>query len=337
MNVAPYPSTPVSRNLLKARKNFAPHFRRAPRRPAVFEPVFQAFLAFLSRAQGLVPSTLAIIRLHVSAFLEHVSRTGCTQWKDLRISHVDGFTRQYVVRFKRRYRATVLYALRKFFRYLYSRGLTERPLETAMLGVRLFAHERLPRYLKPDEVKRLLLAIDRTLPTGRRDYAAITLLLATGLRAGEFIRLTLDDIDWRSRFLRVRRSKTGASREVPIPLFAFRVLVDYVRHDRPGDNPSRALFFSYSHSGKPSSSSLPLTHSTLRLRTARYLKKAGLSLRSSVHGLRHTYAQSLVEQGMGYPELQSLLGHSTLRATGIYARINMKALREVAENYAEAL
>lgn len=337
MNAAPYPSTPVSRNLLKARKHFAPHFRRAPRRPAVFEPVFQEFLAFLSRAQGLVPSTLAIIQLHASAFLEHLSRAGCTRWKDLRISHVDGFTRQYVVRFKRRYRANVLYALRKLLRYLYWRGLTERPLETAMLRVRLFAHERLPRYLKPVEVERLLLAIDRKLPTGRRDYAAITLLLGTGLRAGECLRLMLEDIDWRSRFLRVRRSKSGRPREVPIPDVAFRVLVDYVRHDRPKGNPSRALFFGYAHSGRPSQASLPLTHSTLRLRTARYLKKAGLSLRSSVHGLRHTYAQSLVEQGMGYPDLQSLLGHSTLRATGIYARVNMKALREVADNYAEEL
>jgi site-specific recombinase XerD len=40
---------------------------------------------------------------------------------------------------------------------------------------------------------------------------------------------------------------------------------------------------------------------------------------------------------MGYPELQALLGHATLRATGIYARVNMKALREVADNYAETL
>jgi site-specific recombinase XerD len=337
MNAVPYPSTTVSRKLLAARKNFAPHFRRAPRRPAVFEAVYQAFLDFLSRAQGLVPSTIATLRLHVSAFLEHLGRAGCTRWQDLEIGHVDHFTRQYVVRFKRRYRATVLYALRRFLRYLYSRGLTERPLETAMLRVRLFAHERLPRYLGAEEVKRLLSVIDRDLPTGRRDYAAITLLLGTGLRAGEFLRLTLDDIDWRSRVLRVRRSKTGAPRQIPIPGAAFQVLVDYVRQDRPKENPHRALFFGYIHSGKPSATSLPLTHTTLRFRTAKYLKQAGLSLRSTIHGLRHTYAQHLVEQGMGYPELQSLLGHSTLRATGIYARVNLKALREVADNYAEML
>ena len=119
-----------------------------------------------------------------------------------------------------------------------------------MLRVRLFAHERLPRYLKPGEVKRLLLAIDRKLPTGRRDYVTITLLLGTGLRAGEFIRLTLDDIDWRSRFLRVQRSKTGRPREVPIPDVAFRVLVD-VRHDRPKDNPSRALSSATRTAGGP--------------------------------------------------------------------------------------
>ncbi|HEV3028635.1 MAG TPA: tyrosine-type recombinase/integrase [Planctomycetota bacterium] len=337
MNASPHRTTPVSRKLFAARKNFAPHFRRAPVRPAAFEPVFQSFLAFVARAQGLSGSTLGVMRLHVGAFLEHLWRLGLGRLADLRIAHVDRFTRDYLIRFRRRYRATVLYAIRKFLRYLYSTAVTERPLETAMLGVRLFAHERLPRYLKSDEVTRLLKAIDRTTWAGRRDYAAVVLLLGTGLRAGEFVRLTLDDIDWRSRTLHVRRSKTGPPREIPIPEGAFRVLIDYLRRDRPQGHPGRALFFGYPHSGKPFPSAPPLSHNTLRIRIARYLRQAGLTLRSSVHGLRHTYAQHLAEQGIGYPDLQSLLGHATLRATGIYARINLKDLREVADNYAEDL
>jgi len=68
-----------------------------------------------------------------------------------------------------------------------------------------------------------------------------------------------------------------------------------------------------------------------------YLGRAGLKLRSSVHGLRHTFAQHLVEQGMGYPTLQALMGQRSLTALGIYARINMKALKEVTDNYAETL
>lgn len=229
MNAVPYPSTPSSRCLLRAQKNFAPHFRRAPRRPAVFEPVFQAYLAFLARAQGLAPSTLGHHRLHASAFLEYLGRARCLVWTDLSPSHVDRFTRHYVIRFRRRYRATVLYVLRRFLRYLYFRGLISRPLDALMLMVRTFQHERLPRYLKADEIQRLLSVIDRGTPMGRRDYAAVVLLLGTGLRAGELMRLTLDDVNWRCRHLFQPRRSSEQSKSLTVFL-----LEQVLGHHGPG-------------------------------------------------------------------------------------------------------
>lgn len=337
MNFIPHRSTPTSRLQLRERKGFARHFRRTARRPACFEPVFQAYLAFLSRAHGLKEATLQHHRLHVSAFLEDLWRQGCLDWKTLGPTHVDAFTRSYIRKFSRPYSSSSLYAIRRFLGYLEFRGLIDRPLDSLMLMVRMFKYERLPRYLESGEVKRVLSAIDRSLDTGKRDYAAVTLLLGTGLRAGEFVALTLDDIDWRGHVLTVRRSKTGPSREVPIPQEPFRVLVDYVRRHRPRVAPTRHLFFSYPFSGKVTSSCPPLSVGTLQRRMRIYLRRAGLKLRSSVHGLRHSFAQHLVEQGMGYPTLQALMGQRSLTALGIYARINMKALKEVTDNYAETL
>lgn len=333
-----YPSTKLSRRLLRRRRGFPAHFRRPPRRPATFEAVFQDYLAFLCRAQGLAPSTLPPHRLHVGAFLEHLWRCRCRRWRDITPLHIDRFTRDYAGHFARRYRATVLYTLRRFLGYLHFRGLIERPLDSLTLTVRLFQHERLPRFLKPDEVRRLLAAIDRSLDTGRRDYCAVTLLLATGLRAGEFVRLTLDDIDWRERLLHVRRSKTGPGRTVPIPAGSFEILVEYVRNHRSRAARSRHLFFSYPHSGKTSAPVLPpFTVGRIGQRMRLHLRKAGLKLGGSCHGLRHTFAQHLVEQGAGYPALQALLGHRSLTAVGIYARVNMSALREVADNDADTM
>jgi site-specific recombinase XerD len=327
----------LSRLQLKERTGHARRFRRTARRPACFEPVFQAYLAFLLRAHGLKELSLQHHRLHVSAFLEELWRQGCLHWKDLGPTHIDAFTRSYIRKFSRRYAATVLYTIRRFLRYLEFRGLIDRPLDSLMLMVRMYQYERLPRYLEPAEVRRVLSVIDRTLDTGKRDYAAVTLLLGTGLRSGELCGLTLDDVSWRDRVLTVRRSKTGPGREVPIPAGPFRVLVDYVRHHRPRAASTRHLFFSYPFSGKVTSSCPPLTVYRLGHRMKTYLSHAGLKLRSSVHGLRHTFAQHLVEQGMGFPTLQALMGQRSLTALGIYARINMKALREVTDNYAEAL
>ena len=55
----------------------------------------------------------------------------------------------------------------------------------------------------------LLQAIDRTTPSGIRDYAILFLIATYGLRACDVVALTLDDVAWRARRIRIQQRKTG--------------------------------------------------------------------------------------------------------------------------------
>jgi len=295
------------------------------------DEIFEAYLSFLERAQGLSESSLERHRCYVGAFLKDLRRQGCFAWKQLTPPHVDSFTRRCCRHYQRVHLANVLGVIRKFLRYLHFRGVIERPLHSLVLTPRIFRFERLPRFLKPPEVERLFNSIDRSRALGRRTYVTAMLMVSTGLRAGELVRLTLDDVDWKGRLLRVRPGKTRSGRVVPIPEPASQTLAEYVQRDRPAGAPSRHLFWCLGKRHRP------LTVNSLSADLRRQLDKAGLSVRSACHGLRHTFAQHLLEQGIGYPALQALLGHQSLRTVGFYARVQFGQLREVADNYAEEL
>jgi len=66
------------------------------------------------------------------------------------------------------------------------------------------------------------------------DHAAIFLLIATcGLRASEIVSLTLDDVEWRARRLRIRQRKTGGVLWLPLTDEVATTLLDYLREGRP--------------------------------------------------------------------------------------------------------
>lgn len=302
-----------------------------------FETIHQDFLDFLKKVQGVSRAYVRLHRFHVARFLEVVQHQGCLRWADLTARHIDVFTRRHGRRLSRSYRANALLAVRRFIKYLHFRGLIERPLQESMLLVRTFRGERLPRFLTPDQLKRLLAAIPRSTRAGRRNYAAILLLVSTGVRAKELLGLTLDDIDWREKRARVRTAKSGGTRIVPVPDAMLRVLADYIQRDRPAGTSHRFLFVSYGRSYQWHHDPRPFSYNALSQALQSCHRQAGIPLRSCCHRLRHTYAQHLLDQGMGYPELLELLGHHSLHPVTSYARIDIRRLREVADNDAEEI
>jgi site-specific recombinase XerD len=131
-------------------------------------------------------------------------------------------------------------ALRSFFRYLLHRGAIATDLAGCVPAVPKWSLSTLPRFLPAAAVERLLKRCGRKTAVGRRNHAILLLLARLGLRAGEVVKLNLDDIDWDSGLITIH-GKGGRSAKLPLPVDVGTALAAYLRRDRPPST-SRRVF-----------------------------------------------------------------------------------------------
>ena len=107
-------------------------------------------------------------------------------------------------------------ALRVFLRYLLLRGEIDTNLAAAVPTPNQWRFSNLPKFLEPKQVETVLKSCDQSTTVGQRDYTVLLLLSRLGLRAGEVVAMTLDDVDWEVGELNVR-GKGCRQERLPIP------------------------------------------------------------------------------------------------------------------------
>ena len=189
----------------------------------------------------------------------------------------------------------------------------------------------LPKGLDREEVVRLLAATEGNRPVDVRDRAILVLLIAYGLRAGEVAGLQLDDLDWDEETLQVRRPKPGRTHHYPLSRGVGQAIVRYLRDLRP-PHPERTLFLTLNAPLRP------LGRSAIWRVVSSRLDRLGITgKRRGPHALRHGAAQHLLDQGLSMKEVGDYLGHRSTLATSAYAKVQLSALREVADIDLEGL
>jgi len=179
--------------------------------------------------------------------------------------------------------------------------------------IRFKLPDLLPRAMHPDDVKKLLSIIDHT-----RDRALILLLLRTGIRIGEALSLTIDDIDLKGRKVHLYQGeKNDRGRVVYLSNDAVFSLKRWLRWR----DPEKFVFARKEEA--------PISYSAARSLFRKYLVEAGLDHKGyTVHSLRHTYASELLNAGMRLEVLQQLLGHQDIEMTRRYARLTDRTREE---------
>lgn len=151
------------------------------------------------------------------------------------------------------------------------------------------------------------------------------LLAMYGLRSGEVVALTLDDIDWEHDILHVTRPKQRCKQEYPLATEAGNAILRYVREVRPRCA-SRSLFLTLRAPW------VPLGPSSMRYAVAPRMKALGINCsRQGPHALRHACATRLVAEGLSLKQIGDHLGHRSSAATRTYAKVDLVGLRQVAD------
>jgi integrase/recombinase XerD len=280
--------------------------------------VYEGYLLYHS--QGLNSSTphLRRIKRVLRPFHEYLEKNSIPLSK-LKIDHCDAFMATFKVSdySRRLYR----YCLRGFLKYLYNeKKLIKRDLAPLLVGPPQFAQKRLPKFLRPNQVKKLFASLKLSTPTQMRTYALIHLAYSLGLRPAEISRITLDDISFQQRELTLRERKGGDVITLPLPENTIKAIALYVSKGRP-QGPSRDLFLNHHFPYRRMRSNNVVGH------IAEAMKQAGLP--SSAYWLRHTYAQNLLHMGRSIYEVKEMMGHQNIQSTHRYLHISTEIMRKV--------
>jgi site-specific recombinase XerD len=214
-------------------------------------------------------------------------------------------------------------ALRDFLRFLCLTGRGEECWIAAVPHPASWPRSSLPEILSDEQVRGFMRSFDRSTPTGRRDYAMAACLIRLGLRTQEVATLTLDDLDFDSETVRLRQTKQGRERLLPLPRALVQAITSYIHRGRPATGP-RGVFVRHR---APVGQALQVHHVRGAMRRA--LARSGMGA-VHVHLLRHTFATRLHRRGVGLKAIADLLGHLCLDTTARYARVNLEELRQAA-------
>ena len=170
----------------------------------------------------------------------------------------------------------------------------------------------LPRYLPPDQHRRLLQTVseqtNHSSPRAALDRAWFLTLALTGIRISELLNLRLGDVDFANQRLFVRSAKTCQERVVFMTKTLTSTLAHYLTQ-RPTSHDDHLWMVA----------DRPLSADQLYYRMHQWARTSGVLV--TPHKLRHTLATQLVNQGMSLAAISKLLGHRSLDTTQHYARL----------------
>jgi len=209
-------------------------------------------------------------------------------------------------------------SLRSYFKFLLSQEYLDKNPAAAVTAPK--KPERIPIYLKENELKRLLEAPEKySKCNSLRDKTILMTFIYTGIRRSELLALNWEDIDFGQRIIVVRKGKGNKQRIIPMQDELQEVLWNYLQSRLPlKDN---CVFLSEENNR--------LSVTALQQMFVRYLKLSSLTDKGfTIHKLRHSFASLLIKKEVDLITIQELMGHSDLNSTKIYTHINTEHKRK---------
>jgi site-specific recombinase XerD len=185
------------------------------------------------------------------------------------------------------------------------------------------------KFLKLEQLSRLLSSPDQKTIIGLRDHALLETLFSTGLRVAELAALNRDQLRIKDGTADVEVAVIGKGSKIRTVYFserAVQALRLYLNERKDMDD---ALFINYCRGGSKSDKSRRLTVKSIEDIVKKYVKITGLPVMATPHTLRHSFATDLLNSGVDLRTVQEFLGHSNIATTQIYTHVTNKQLRDV--------
>lgn len=273
----------------------------------------------------------------VKDFILYLSGKGLEHSDLIGPEHVDS----YLLQFKDnsiKYRAAIVCVIKDYLGYLYEHEFSTTDLRCCIPKLSVPRSTGKQHLWTKEELQRMLKAVDREDPTGKRDYAILVLTIHTGLRSCDVRCLRHKDIDWGKKTMHIIQGKTGEPVDLPLSDTAGWAIIDYLKNGRPKTSSDR-IFVRHSSPHGPLGST-----ATMDTVLTKYILKAGIIVKSGehygMHSLRKTLATNMLVSGTALPVITQTLGHQDPKSTELYLSTDIQGLKQCAldpdEEYGEA-
>jgi integrase/recombinase XerC len=289
----------------------------------------EQFLQHLKYERNVSPHTLRNYASDLGQFREHL--LAVEKREDVPVDEIDRLTiREWMSELhadhKKASVARKLASLRTFFQFLVREGKLENNPAKQVATPKI--ERKFPNHLSMEDAVRFIETPNVETDLGRRDRAILEFLYATGIRVAELVGINIQDVDFRSKLVRVT-GKRKKQRIVPFGEPAAQAVMSYIQETREHlllnapitERDPNALFLNYQGTR--------ITTRSVGRMIDKYIKRCADIHSISPHSLRHTFATHLLDSGADLRDIQELLGHARLSTTQIYTQVSMEKMIEV--------
>jgi integrase/recombinase XerD len=170
----------------------------------------------------------------------------------------------------------------------------------------------LPKVLHQQDVKTLFEVTENL-----KHNTMLKLCYGMGLRVSEIVALKITDIDSKNMQVFIERAKGKKDRYANLPQSILEQLRKYFREYTP-----KKYLFEGQYGEQYSARSAQQVFKTA-------LKKANINKEIGIHGLRHSFATQLLENGTDIVFIQQLMGHNDIKTTLRYTHVSKKSIKNI--------
>lgn len=221
--------------------------------------------------------------------------------------------------------------LRSYFLYCVNTlKLSENTLHSRMNAVKFYYEQvlhrekfffEIPRPKKPSILPKVINAKDIkklfSVTTNLKHQVMLKLCYGMGLRVSELVNLKITDIDSKNLQVFIEGAKGKKDRYANLPESILEQLREYFKEYRP-----QKYLFEGQYGDQYSKRSAQQVFKGA-------LKKAGINKEVGIHGLRHSFATHLLENGTDVRFIQELLGHKDINTTLRYIHVSQKDTKKI--------
>lgn len=277
-------------------------------------------------ASELSKSTIGHYTSISRVFLDYLIQKGISSTSDICLDTCNGYLKTLAGYSFKTVEQNVC-ALRHFLRFLKDTDMLLIDIASEIHMPTISKNSKIPSAWTVEELKKMLFAIDRSSPIGKRDYAMILLACILGLRVSDIKNLRFSNFNWNEKQLSFVQHKTHRPLSLPIPDAVGWAVIDYIRNGRPKYYDTDIVFLKHM---PPFDSFSDNDH--LQQRIIFHMNKAGIrrdkNKHSGFHSLRHSAGSMLLDMETPLPVITTILGHSDMDITGIYLKTDLKKLAE---------